>query len=1156
VSDDEVHLSSSMDPELENALGRLERRLAAVETELAAVHRAGKDAGNAVEAGMDQAARGSDRAARAANRAARAANDAGDEAATSGRKAAVSSFEWDKFAKSMDKASKKAGGVGSILSAYKWGGIATGVFALAGGMSALGAGAVIAVGGLAPVVTSLGAALPLMATAKLGIYALNQGLIQSVGPLKDWKKNFDEGVGRAVAAGGLGSGMVYLTRNLGAFQRQVNVGFAGFGAELGVGARSVADLVRSGPFLRQIGALFAGMRPILADLIAAALSFARAVLNVMQAALPVTREFTGVLRGGAQWLQVWSAQQLANGNMTRWIMQGYVLLARIVGVLVDVFVGLFNIFRIGAGYAGQMGLSIEESARQFRQWTASAEGQQRINQYFLDSLPALREMGRLVAQVVGFLGHLGASQNVAPLLAQIRTELLPVLGQLITNLSGQGGLGPALISAVTALLKLFQSLDFNTLTAFAQALAAVINGVIWIAQNVPGASFAMSSLLSAWLGFKLLTPVFKAVASGAEAFVWMRAAGKMEGELSGMQRFLGGKLFPALGQAGRAFGTFAMTGVRALMTLSAALFTTPVGWIILGVMAIVAVIILLWIKCAWFRDLVKGVWQAILTAALAVWNALKVAWNAVMDALSAAFAAVTGALKTAWNAVTGALITAFLSVRDFIVGAWRWIFQTVKAIWDTYVIIWKAIVNAIIGVVMWIWDHGFKQVFGIIVAITIVQFNIIKGIIQTIIYIIVAIIVVLAYTFRWVWQTVAAGAQWLWDHAIKPVIDTIVGAWNRLINQIRAEWDLAVGLLSAAWNAFYSGAVKPVVDAITTAWNATTSAILIAWNAVGTALAVAWNWLYTTAIQPIVNGISAAWSGMVTAISAAWNWFYSTVVQPVVNAISMIWGGLVNGISSGWNWLVGILSSAWNGFKDAVGIAVDWIAKKWGDFTSWISSAFAPVGTAFTGMWEGIKNAATSAADVVKGAWNTVLNVLKSVWNLIAGAWNAIPEIHVPDWVPGIGGTTVGLPKLPTLYTGGPTPGGAALVGEHGPEPLLMGGRLAGILGARGPEIANLPRGGYVLPNLNTMAAGMAKRLPAPIAASAARAVPAYARAGAAHDPGLRAAVRDLAGAVRDQRPPIVAHGDDTANAVLDALRTHDRERRARGTYDYQAGEG
>ena len=90
--------------------------------------------------------------------------------------------------------------------------------------------------------------------------------------------------------------------------------------------------------------------------------------------------------------------------------------------------------------------------------------------------------------------------------------------------------------------------------------------------------------------------------------------------------------------------------------------------------------------------------------------------------------------------------------------------------------------------------------------------------------------------------------------------------------------------------------------------------------------------------------------------------------------------------------------------------------------------------------------------DIVGG----IVAPFKLAFNMIAGLWNdTLGKINftIPDWIPAIGGNTWGLPKIPLLaegtrnFTGGP-----AIVGE------------------RGPELVNLPRGTDVYSNRESRA--------------------------------------------------------------------------------------
>lgn len=1134
MADDEIRIDTGMDGDLEAALARLERRIAMVEDTMGDLRREARRTGAAAKQGLEQAADAADDVESSARTAAPAVRELGNEAVKTGAKAKAGATGLDAFHRKLEQTAKKSQGLSGIMAAYKWAAMVSGAFALAGGLAAIGAGAGIAIGGMAPMVTTLAAVPGLMLAVKLSMLATKLASAQLEPALTRIKNQFTE-LGPTIARGGLSSGVNYFANSLTGLAKVTGKGLAGLGAELGATAREAGNVAKSRPFLNQISTIFAGLRPVVAALTRSALLLGTAFVNVVQAALPITQEMAFVIQDMAAAINRWTAANLANGRLTQWIQQGYVIFTRSIGVLVDFLKGLFNILRIGAGYSSQMGTSIESAALKFRLWTESAEGQARITKYFEDSLPALREMGRLLGFVVGGLGSLGANQNVAPLLAQINNELVPAFAGVVNGLTGTGGLASSLITVATEFLKLWSATDFSALTQLGQAIAGVISGLNWMIQNVPGVHALVIGLSYAFLGWKVIGVLLGPISKGLAAFLWLRAAITMTGELTVAQRILGGTIIPAMTNAAKVIGGALLTSIKAVgLALKAAFVTSPIGWIVLAIVAVVAGIVLLWNKCAWFRDAVKAVWAAIAGFFVDAWNWMREtavsAWNAVVEFFRAA---------GRW------IVSSITWVRDRIVEAWSAVRGFFISVWTSITTAFQNFVRFIVDLALTIWDNGLKQTVDFIVDGFKIAFSVVKFIVQTAVYIIVGIISLIAITAEALWKIIAFGATWLWETVILPVFnamkwgwqtvsDLFVGAWNIatglisatwnwLTNTIVGTWNMLVGLLSAAWNAFYTGVIQPVIMFISAAWNA------------------------------LVAGISAGWTILTGLLSMAWNWFYTNAILPVITAISIGWNGLVNGISIAWNWVTGIIGTAWNWVSGIAQGVMDTVRTKWNEFTTALMKLFQPVGDGIKSIWGGIEKAATIAADVVKGAWNAVVSVLKGVWNAIAGAWNAIPSITVPDFVPGIGGKTFGLPKLPMLYAGGPTPGGPAIVGEHGPELLVRGGRIAGLLGAHGPELVpHLPRGGYVVPNLGTLAAGLANRVPATVAATVAR----ESGRGAGGDPELRAAVRELAAAVRaNGRPaPTVYGGEDTRAAVLDALRQHEREQKARKAYDYTAG--
>jgi phage-related protein len=1059
TSPNEVRIDATLNEDIAEAVARIEQRMNSLERTVGELGRAGGKAGAEFAAGMDKASESADEVGDQARQAKKPVKDLGDETVRTGAKAATGSKGLDTFAKKANNAGKKARFFQTTVTAFKIAGIVTAVFALAGGLSAVGAGAVIAIGGLAPMVGVVAGALPIFAAAKLTMLAWKLAAESMEPTLNRIKGQFTD-LGDQIAAGGLRSGLDFFADRLDGLARVTGRGLASLGGQVGDAARQAGRFASSAPFLAQVERIFHGLEPIVGNLTTGLLHLARAIINIIEMAMPMAQAMAADFLTLTKRFQEWTAAQLANGRGAAWLMKSYALFRRTVGVLADFLIGLFNVFRIGGGYAGEMGNSIEATAAKFRAWTESAEGQVRINKYFQDSLPALREMGKLLGMVVSGFGGLAANQNVAPLLAQIRTEFAPALGELVGQLSGQGGLGPALISAATALVKLMASLDFSALTMFVQAIAALATAIVWIGQNVPGASFAISGLVGAFFGFKLLGPVFSLVGKGADAYKWMSKASQGVGKLSVGQRIFAksveimGKVFKVVG--GAIIGVIRAIGV--------AMLANP---LLLVIALVVAGLVFMWFKFGWFRDAVIAVWNAIKAAGLAVWQAVLASIRWVVNVATT----VWGALVTAWNATVGAIKTA----------------------------------------AMRLWTNVFRPVWNVIAKGAEIAFGIIKFIVQTAVYIIMAIVALIAVAFEAMFKGIVAIAKWAWETVLRPIFTAIATAAT-------AVWNIVSAAASFAWNLISTGAT----------------------------------WLWSTILLPIFTAarvfMVGVWNAASSAAQELWNaaatgasWLWNNVLSPVFNTVRNVGVAIWTAISNALSATTGVMKASWTTL---------WAA---------IKPIFDVIGKAGAAVWDGIKWAAEAAGNVIKGIWNAIVGAVKAVWNAIAGVWNGIPSVTVPDWVPLVGGSTFSLPKMPTLWHGGETPTGRALVGEHGPEPVVVNGAVTGMVGMNGPEITNLPSGGYVVPNLSTLDAlpGLTKTLPSSVAAAVARSVPGYADAlgpsASGGDSGLSGALDRLSRVLDGQMPPVTVSGTgDITEDVLNAWRTYKREEQASGHYRYQ----
>lgn len=1053
MATDDVTLNfNGEDSELSAVLDRIQARITTVEDKLDKLNVAGRAAGDGIDAGMDKAAKATDKAGRAAETASPKIAKAGDSAASAGAKAAAGSSGFDDFAKKVEKANKSTGGFGSITKSFKFGSIATGIYALAGAISAAGAASVIGIAHLAPLLLNVLNFAPaaLAAAASMAVFKLTA--TQLAGPLNEIKSEFS-GLGNEIAKGGLLTGVSALANDLKPLSKVTGGGLTEIGAQLGFAASQLGSFAKQSSTLSSVKAIFAGLDPIVHDVLQGLLSLLPGALALIKAIEPSTQAMAHAFAFVADELSLWVKAESDNGTVTRVMIDAWNKLHDAGLIVWDVVVGLFNIFKIAAGVTAGFGGSILDLTRKFRDWTSSTSGQASIAKYFTDALPAIHQLIALVGNVVSLLAHVASGSNIAPLLGMINGQLVPALAGLLGHLTALGGVGPSLVTVVSNLAKLAGGLSFSSFTSFAGALASFSNWLVWAQANIPGFNQLLSVMLGLFLSFKVIAPIIVAINN---AMKLMTAIGVVTAAISSGLETLG------------IVGLYAMDGLAAAAdfaagAIDAAFVATPIGWIVLAIVAVIAIIVLLWEKCAWFRDAVEAVWGAIRVAAVAVWNFIKQAAIIVFDAIVA-------------------YIKTWVMIVTVVIGA---IVIAAKAVWSGLVVAWKAVWSVLSPIVSAVW-------------------TVIKFIVQVVVYIIIGLITLMALAAQGAWWLISTGALWLWNTIIKPIFTFIAAL---------ATW-LWTGIVTEA---------------------------TLAWNLLSVAVQWFWNMILHPIFLIIASVATWVWGGIVTAanfcwqiISSAAQWLWNTILHPIFSLVASVG------------------STIWTAISDGANVAWQVIKGVWSVVSGWFSGLWSGISNVAKSAWTGISDAISVVGKVVSGVWNTIVGAIKAVWNFIAKGWNSIPNITVPSWVPGLGGKSFGLPKLPTLYTGGPTPGGPALVGEHGPELLVRGGRVTGVLGAGGPEVVpNLPRGGYVVPNAATITAGMAKKIPMPIASAIAR---TEQRGSGDHE--LLGAVRELSAVLRDRPPALaVSGGADTHKSVLSALREHDREQEAKGRYKYKAGQ-
>lgn len=120
-------------------------------------------------------------------------------------------------------------------------------------------------------------------------------------------------------------------------------------------------------------------------------------------------------------------------------------------------------------------------------------------------------------------------------------------------------------------------------------------------------------------------------------------------------------------------------------------------------------------------------------------------------------------------------------------------------------------------------------------------------------------------------------------------------------------------------------------------------------------------------------------------LAPAFKFVFETVVLPVVDAA-------FNGIGKLWE----------NTLKPLLEGLLDFIT---GVFTGNFAQAWQGLLDAISGVWEGIK-------EVIKAPLNAAIGIVNSFIGKLNG-------VKIPDWVPGVGGSTFSMPTIPYLAEGG-----------------------------------------------------------------------------------------------------------------------------------------
>jgi TP901 family phage tail tape measure protein len=382
---------------------------------------------------------------------------------------------------------------------------------------------------------------------------------------------------------------------------------------------------------------------------------------------------------------------------------------------------------------------------------------------------------------------------------------------------------------------------------------------------------------------------------------------------------------------------------------------SPVGLVIIAIVALVAAFVLLWQHSAAFRNFWKALWADI-------WGFLKVigAWFAGPFA---------NFFINAWQKIWG----FFKAVGAWFAGPFAGFF---KGLWSVIVVIFDALVAyfqgvwaAIVAGAQFIWGiispiinffaPLFSAVFGLIVSIVQLAWSIISAVFS------VAIAII-----KPLFETWLTGMQILWT-----------AIWNGIKFVISAVWAEIKNTILPAINLIWS-AIQIWLNILKGFWDGI-------WNGIKFVVLLVWGWIgpyVMAAISLVVNGVKF-WLSVLQA-------FWSGIWNGIKFVVSAVWNGIVSAITVARNQVIAVIDGIrvivdkvrgfFNQLKDAASGGIGSLIAFVAGIPGKVLGAIGNLGlllyhagqSIIQGLIDGIGSMVSKAVNAVKSALSSVSNLI------------------------------------------------------------------------------------------------------------------------------------------------------------------------------------
>ena len=309
------------------------------------------------------------------------------------------------------------------------------------------------------------------------------------------------------------------------------------------------------------------------------------------------------------------------------------------------------------------------------------------------------------------------------------------------------------------------------------------------------------------------------------------------------------------------------------------------------------------------------------------------------------------------------------------------------------------------------------------------------------------------------WDKAWQGIKSIVWNVIAGLGNTVAAGLKAIVKAVPAILSGVLEIASAIWSRLDSLATKgiaaisnhfPIIGAVLgSLW----STVQKVWSNIQVIL--------QNAIQFVQNVFAGNWSGAWQNIVNIFGAIFSTVVAKALAPMNMLASGVqaaINSVAAFLSEKFPFLGALFSGWAASISAAIENIKAIFSGIIDFVQNVFSGNWSA---AWQNI-------VDIFGNLFGMIVNLAKAPINGVISAINFVLEkingisVTIPDWVPGVGGTTLGfnIPTIPQLATGGIVTAPTILeAGEGGEaEAILPLSKLAAMLQsvANAPEIPDL----------------------------------------------------------------------------------------------------